>query len=231
MVERWQQQSRQRLALLVLLSLALHLPLLMTFNNSIVLPVTNTATSLSVEIISKTEDKQPVATQSKKPETQQQNQPSGTETTRVVKQEQPSHKRKTEKTERILQNQNNKLTHEKQIREFQTHKALPTKQPAGQPTTNKAQVQHKLQLELRNHFYYPRLARRHGYQGTVTLSFELHRRGAIEKIQILQSSGHRILDLAARDAVRQMTIGWASELLHESSMQIELPVQYILTEG
>lgn len=235
-MERWQQQSRQRFAILALVSLGLHLPLLMTFDRPTLLPATNTASSISVELVTHTEDKEPARepepTRSKTSQTPQQTkQLARREKTHTVIPDRHAQQRKTEQAKQTRQNQQDEKAQANQAPENQPDKTVTTKQPAEQASNNQAQVQHKLQLELQNHFYYPRLARRHGYQGTVTLSFELHRQGAIGKIQILQSSGHRILDLAAKDAVRKMTVNWASELLYEPSMQIELPVQYILTEG
>lgn len=232
-MERWQQQSQQRFAILVLVSLALHTPLLMTFNQSTILPVTNSATSISVEIVSKTRtdtlESTPELTKSRNLKTQHTKpQPRPKSSTNVAKQNSQPQQNTIKQAEKAEQHQtsNTKNDHEEQQR-----KTKVASQPTKDSTANKAQVIHRLKQEVSNYFYYPRLARRQGYEGTVTLRFELHRQGYIADIRVLESSGHHILDLAAKDAVSRMAVGWANSLIHEPSMQIELPIQYILTEG
>lgn len=50
---------------------------------------------------------------------------------------------------------------------------------------------------------YPVKARLRGWEGTVTLRFEMLADGTIGAIQVAKSSGHAILDTAARDALKQ----------------------------
>lgn len=50
---------------------------------------------------------------------------------------------------------------------------------------------------------YPVQARRNGWEGTVTLRFEMLANGTIGEIEVTKSSGHAILDTAARDALKQ----------------------------
>lgn len=49
---------------------------------------------------------------------------------------------------------------------------------------------------------YPRLAVRRGYEGTVLLRVHILHDGRVEAVEIEESSGHHILDRAARKAVR-----------------------------
>jgi protein TonB len=69
---------------------------------------------------------------------------------------------------------------------------------------------------------YPRLARERGIEGVVRLRFRLNEEGAIEKIEILESSGSEILDNASVRAVYRavpmpVVSGW-----------IEMPMKYVL---
>ncbi|WP_089718292.1 TonB family protein [Candidatus Entotheonella palauensis] len=50
---------------------------------------------------------------------------------------------------------------------------------------------------------YPVKARLRGWEGTVTLRFEMLSDGSIGTIEVAKSSGHAILDTAARDALKQ----------------------------
>ncbi len=50
---------------------------------------------------------------------------------------------------------------------------------------------------------YPYRARRLGMQGTVTLHFTLHPDGRIDRLSVLQSSGHDVLDEAARAIIEE----------------------------
>ena len=237
-MDHWQQQSRQRFAILALVSLGLHLPLLMTFNKPEVLPVTNAANSMSVRLI---DDKMgdDAATPPDSASPAQSNQPKtapktlSTSSQTIHDKKSVTEPRQPEPilTEQVHQGRQDDTPRRQKKNTQQQPQIVEVKQPAARATTNKARVVHRLQQDIPNYFYYPSLARRYGYQGTVTLVVELHRQGYIAEIRILKSSGHRILDLAAKDAVSQMAVSWASDLVHEPSVQIELPVQYILTES
>jgi protein TonB len=50
---------------------------------------------------------------------------------------------------------------------------------------------------------YPRAARRMGIQGTATVRFKLRPNGKLEKIELLESSGSKLLDDASMETVRQ----------------------------
>jgi protein TonB len=49
---------------------------------------------------------------------------------------------------------------------------------------------------------YPLLAKRRGWEGTVTLDIELRADGSVGDIKVAQSSGHALLDQAAMDKVK-----------------------------
>lgn len=48
---------------------------------------------------------------------------------------------------------------------------------------------------------YPRRARRRGLEGTVELKFLVTREGSVERVSIVRSSGHEVLDKAAKAAI------------------------------
>lgn len=233
MLERWQPQSRQRLALLLPLSLALHLPLLAYFSAPVILPVADSASNLSVRMVSTSRNNRNEAEPTIENASSQDQSPESEPRQVKHKSEPASDQPDSDLPGKMKQARSDTAdTPGENQKRQKTNRTDPPPDPAQtEPITNRARVQQRLQQEIPNHFYYPRLARLHGYQGTVMLEIELHRQGYIGEIQILKSSGFRILDLAAREAASRMAVGWASQLLHEPSMKIKLPVQYILTEG
>lgn len=50
---------------------------------------------------------------------------------------------------------------------------------------------------------YPRIARRMGWSGKVTVAFLVHDSGLVEDIRVVESSGHEVLDQNAIEAVRK----------------------------
>ncbi|MBX3412359.1 MAG: energy transducer TonB [Pirellulales bacterium] len=75
---------------------------------------------------------------------------------------------------------------------------------------------------------YPRQARREGKQGTVLLRLEVMEHGAVSRVELLSSSGHEMLDLAAIEAVR----GWRYAPVRQGGKPIRwagrLPVNFVL---
>jgi len=69
---------------------------------------------------------------------------------------------------------------------------------------------------------YPRLARERGIEGVVRVRFRMTPSGAVEKIEIVQSSGSEILDSASIGAVYR-----AAPLPHVSGW-VEMPMKYVL---
>ncbi|NTW60076.1 MAG: energy transducer TonB [Nitrospirae bacterium] len=79
-----------------------------------------------------------------------------------------------------------------------------------------------LQASLERVKTYPRLARERGIEGTVLVRFRVHQSGSIEHVDIVKSSGARILDEASistvyRAAPVPYVDGW-----------IEVPMSYVL---
>ncbi len=91
-------------------------------------------------------------------------------------------------------------------------------------------VRGRLQRELAARFRYPYLARRHGWEGRVVLGLQLTPDGHIHRPRVTKSSGHRVLDRAALDAVAGAgPLEWAPPLLQGAALDLDLPVIYRLT--
>jgi len=94
----------------------------------------------------------------------------------------------------------------------------------------------RLQLELKQYFYYPRLAQRKNIQGTVILGFAINPQGTLTNIRIVKSSGFAVLDMAAEDALQKLRqLDWDQDsdrrYLQRDNSNIKLPVIYRLTES
>ena len=57
---------------------------------------------------------------------------------------------------------------------------------------------------VQRRYRYPRPARRAGFQGKVVLELRVDARGRIHDVRVLSSSGYRLLDRAAVEAVEQV---------------------------
>ena len=100
------------------------------------------------------------------------------------------------------------------------------------PETNEpnfSQVAAILETEFSKHFYYPKVAQRRQWQGQVLVGFIIMSDGHIENVRVNKSSGYRVLDNAAIDAVEK--IDGKNELtlaLAGNSIEQILPVTYKL---
>ncbi|NIR60474.1 MAG: energy transducer TonB [Gammaproteobacteria bacterium] len=114
-------------------------------------------------------------------------------------------------------------------------KQRPARAQASEPgdaAVDRDALVERVRLALGRHFDYPLLARRRGWQGTVVLGFEMSAQGRIEHARVLESSGHRLLDRTALDALRHIDgIRGARTLLRGRTVELELPVVYRLTRG
>lgn len=57
--------------------------------------------------------------------------------------------------------------------------------------------------EIQKNLFYPRLARRRGWEGKVVLSFMVCKDGSVRKIKIVESSGYKLLDKSAVETVNR----------------------------
>ena len=72
---------------------------------------------------------------------------------------------------------------------------------------------------------YPHAARRRGYEGTVIMEVLVDREGRVEKLRVLESSGHDMLDRAAMGAVK----GWTFEPARRGEEKVDMWVKVPLT--
>lgn len=80
---------------------------------------------------------------------------------------------------------------------------------------------------------YPRLAREQGYEGTVLLEAEVLPSGQCGKLRLVKSSGHRILDDAATQAVATWRFKPAARAGVRVPVWVEIPITFKLlnTDG
>ncbi len=57
---------------------------------------------------------------------------------------------------------------------------------------------------IMQHITYPLLARKMGWKGQVTVSFVICEKGTVERIRIIKSSGHKILDENVESTIREV---------------------------
>jgi protein TonB len=83
------------------------------------------------------------------------------------------------------------------------------------------EIRRRLQAAL----YYPPIARRMGLEGTAWVRFEIDRGGAPRDVGVARSSGHEILDRAARRTVdRAGRLPWVHG-------RIEVPIRFSLSDS
>ncbi|MFP4040635.1 MAG: TonB family protein [Desulfosudaceae bacterium] len=75
---------------------------------------------------------------------------------------------------------------------------------------------------------YPRLARRRGYQGEVILSVHVNREGRVDNLWVFESSGYRLLDQAALEAVRSWAFEPGRKGDQPAAMWVKVPVLFEL---
>jgi len=80
------------------------------------------------------------------------------------------------------------------------------------------------------HPAYPRISRRRGEEGTVTLSIEVFANGKAGNVSVIQSSGYRRLDEAAIKAARATTFTSARQFGRDVDSTTELSFTFKLTD-
>lgn len=94
------------------------------------------------------------------------------------------------------------------------------------------QVLSYLQDRISNHFVYPRLARRNGWEGKVILRVDIESDGIISNIRLLSSSGYAILDESAIEALAQVhSITRLPKYTGTLSLYVDVPIIYHLKQG
>lgn len=75
---------------------------------------------------------------------------------------------------------------------------------------------------------YPKIARQNGWQGLVLLEVLVNTRGLVESVRVRKSTGYRILDRAALEAVRSWRFRPARAAGLPIASTVEVPVQFVL---
>ncbi len=96
----------------------------------------------------------------------------------------------------------------------------------------RARIQARLVKALHANFSYPLLARRKGWQGLVKLQLRIEPDGRLSHIELIGSSGYAVLDKAALDSTyRIQAVSEAATWLHNTALEVQLPVEYRLVNG
>ena len=89
----------------------------------------------------------------------------------------------------------------------------------------------KVRTRIAQTKYYPRTARRRGFEGEPVVAFTLGNTGDLLEISIKNPSQHKLLDEAALDAVRSASpYPPIPELLRVKTLRFKLPISFILEE-
>lgn len=85
---------------------------------------------------------------------------------------------------------------------------------------------------LGEHFTYPWIARRRGWEGEVRLALRVGAAGRVSDLRVVKTSGYAILDRAAlRSARRIHAVPEAARWLRGRHLDIVVPVEYRLVNG
>ena len=103
---------------------------------------------------------------------------------------------------------------------------------SGPRPSSAVAIEWRVQDWLAQHRHYPRAARRSGAEGTVWVRFVLDRGGSLHGSEILESSGHAVLDRAALDLLQRAAPFPAlpSDLAMDE-IELVLPIEYDLTRA
>jgi protein TonB len=80
-------------------------------------------------------------------------------------------------------------------------------------------------------FHYPVLARRKGMEGIVRLQVRIESDGRISRLQVQQTSGYQVLDLAALQSLQLASVPDAAQWMNGQAIDIIIPVEYRLVGG
>lgn len=93
-------------------------------------------------------------------------------------------------------------------------------------------ISQRLNLALSEHFSYPRLAQRNGWQGMVKLGLRIEPNGQLSRIRVVSTSGFPILDQAALETLKRIsTLQGVERWLGGTYFDTVLPVEYRLLGG
>ena len=104
--------------------------------------------------------------------------------------------------------------------------------PGDSQAASAMAIEWRVQDWLAQHRQYPRAARRSGAEGTVWVRFVLDRGGTLQGSELLESSGHAVLDRAALDLLQRAAPFPALPAnLAMDEIELVLPIEYDLTRA
>jgi len=119
-----------------------------------------------------------------------------------------------------------------------THSLLTTQtvdtqqEPDRQLQENTQMVVQRLTIAFSEHFSYPRMAQRNGWQGIVKLALRIEPNGQLSRIRVVSTSGFPVLDQAALDTLNRIaTLQGVKHWLNGAHFDTVLPVEYKLLDG
>jgi len=77
---------------------------------------------------------------------------------------------------------------------------------------------------------YPPVARIRGYEGLVRIEAEIDAKGSVLSVKVLESSGHSLLDDAAKDAVRAASFSPAERNGMPTRDRVVIPIRFSLSD-
>jgi protein TonB len=77
---------------------------------------------------------------------------------------------------------------------------------------------------------YPLLARQRGLEGTVLLRAVIGADGRVARVEVLRSSGHQLLDAAAREAIQRWQFSPARRTAGPIASTVEVPIEFKLND-
>lgn len=107
----------------------------------------------------------------------------------------------------------------------------PVESSQNSNSQNRVLILSRVRGQMSQHFYYPAMARRQGWQGKVLLDFLLAENGHIDDIRVKLSSGYKLLDRAAVDALSKVVLADVSNQETRIAMlsgRLSLPVIFQL---
>lgn len=120
-------------------------------------------------------------------------------------------------------------THKLKNKELNKKTTQVNKNTAFKDSLFRSKIIAQLKNKFSKNFYYPRLAQRKNWHGTVTLGVLINTSGEIKDIVVASSSGFSILDDAAIQSMSKIKALNTAPL--NKNITIQLPVIYRLIEG
>ncbi len=138
---------------------------------------------------------------------------------------------KAEPVAHVVQNPNTLHEQETAAEESSATRKSTSTPISEQSSIYRAYVKSRVKNQLKQYFYYPKIASRHGWQGHVLLGFNVSATGKIYNITIAKSSGYDVLDNAALDSLNQVKYIHHKTQHQAMDIDVKLPVIYRIIGG